>query len=455
MIPPPASGGDAESLQPHDVPGSRRPLTDPTTRNQNQIGETDRHRPHGHEGRLEREPGIRQLGRRARSRRATDRRSFLAWNAIAVSRFYVRCDDHRCHGGRPIEFLRFGYRAAAGAAVVGMLAGCGGGGGGASPVQQSDSGASSAAQIRARGVLAPFRGLQRSSNSERRQSWMAPDAKKSANLLYVADEATNDVYVYSYPRGSLKGTLTGFNAPSGMCSNSAGDVFILNGNGSTIDVYAHGGTTPLRTLAVPGYPELNCSVDPRTGNLALGALDGSCGDCVVVYANAQGTPTTYSPSGQVGIPGCGYDDKGNLFCDAYSSDDRKFELLELAAGSSTFTNVAVNAGSIESGPVQWDGQYLAIGSGATGTIYQIQLSGSAGTVEGSTQLGGTGWVWQFWITNTHGSLRKSQGTRIIAPTYGGSQAVAAYWDYPAGGAPTKAITGFSQPDGATLRTIKT
>jgi len=47
------------------------------------------------------------------------------------------------------------------------------------------------------------------------------------------------------------------------------------------------------------------------------------------------------------------------------------------------------------------------------------------------------------------------GTRIIAPTYGGSQAVAAYWDYPAGGAPTKAITGFSQPDGATLSTIKT
>jgi hypothetical protein len=286
---------------------------------------------------------------------------------------------------------------------------------------------------------------------------MAPDAKKAASLLYVADEDNGDVYVYSYPAGKLEGTLTGFNAPSGLCSNAAGDVFILNGGGSTVDVYAHGGTSPLRVLDLPGYPELNCSVDPTTGNLAVGVLDGTCGDCFAVFPGAQGLPTTYEPSGQEGIPGCGYDDAGNLFCDAYSTDDRKFALYELPAGSSNVTTIAVNAGSLEAGPVQWDGTYLAVGSGATGDLSQIQISGSTGTIEGSTVLAGTGWVWQFWIVNDAGTKKPKQAKRLIAPTYAGSSpAEAAYWNYPAGGDATKAITNdFSQPDGATLSTVKT
>ncbi|MBV8530328.1 MAG: hypothetical protein JO104_03350 [Candidatus Eremiobacteraeota bacterium] len=109
------------------------------------------------------------------------------------------------------------------------------------------------------------------------------------------------------------------------------------------------------------------------------------------------------------------------------------------------------ASSLKAGSVQWDGKYLAVGSGALGTIYQILLSGSSGSVQGSTELSGTGWVWQFWLANGH-EQRKS---RIIAPTYAGSGgAEVGYWDYPAGGNPTKTITGFYQPDGAALSRIK-
>ena len=76
--------------------------------------------------------------------------------------------------------------------------------------------------------------------ANRRASWMSPDAKKAKSLLYVADEGANDVLVYTYPAGKLMGTLTGFETPTGICSNKAGDVFILNGNGTTVEVYAHG-----------------------------------------------------------------------------------------------------------------------------------------------------------------------------------------------------------------------
>ena len=52
---------------------------------------------------------------------------------------------------------------------------------------------------------------------DRLPSYMAPDAKKKPRLMYVGDWATNDVFVYEYPSGDSVGTLSGFDAPYGMC----------------------------------------------------------------------------------------------------------------------------------------------------------------------------------------------------------------------------------------------
>ncbi|HEY1883063.1 MAG TPA: hypothetical protein VGG51_08480 [Candidatus Cybelea sp.] len=346
--------------------------------------------------------------------------------------------------------LEFKNRTVFATAMAALLAGCGGG---MSPAQPSAAGAASPAQLRALGTAGLVHPL-RARASSREGSWMTPDAKRLKGLLYVADEATNDVYVYSYPAGKLKGTLTGFDIPAGICSNKRGDVFILNGGGMTVDVYAHGGTSPLRVLNLPGYPELNCSVDPTTGNLALGALAGSCGDCIAVFTKAQGTPTTYTPSGQNGIPGCGYDSHGNLYCDAYGSDGT-FALFELPHGSSNVTSIAVSgAGGLTAGSLQWDGTDVAFGAGAGPTLYQIKLSGSTGSVAGSTSLSGAGSVWQFWITKVSGGKKAPKKLRVIAPTYGAGNTEAGYWNYPAGGAATKTITGLTQPDGAALSVKK-
>ncbi|MGA7200825.1 MAG: hypothetical protein WBX26_03280 [Candidatus Cybelea sp.] len=345
--------------------------------------------------------------------------------------------------------LHLGLQTLGAAALVALLAGCGGG---ISPAQLGATGQSTAAQLRSVGGAAahPFQ----SAGANAARSWMAPDAKESKSLLYVADQGANDVEVYSYPGGKLKGTLTGFQTPSGVCSNKAGDVFILNGNGTSVVVYAHGGSTPIRTLDLPGYPELNCSVDPTTGNLALGVLGNTCGDCFVVFPSGSGTATIYTPSGQTGLPGCGYDNKGNLFCDAYGSGDA-FTLFELPKGSSTVTTVPVSgAGGLTAGSIQWDGTDLAFGAGAGPTLYQIQLSGSTGSVVGSTSLSGASAVWQFWITNNLGS-KKHKGLRVIAPTLLNSVPTVGYWNYPAGGTATQTITtGLTQPDGAALSTKK-
>jgi hypothetical protein len=346
--------------------------------------------------------------------------------------------------------LHLGHQTLAAAVMVALLAGCGGG---MSPAQLGATGQSTVAQLRHMGGAGAAYAFQLAGANVAR-SWMAPDAKRSKSLLYVADQGANDVEVYSYPGGKLKGTLTGFQTPSGVCSNKAGDVFILNGNGTTVEVYKHGGSSPIRTLNLPGYPELNCSVDPTTGNLALGVLGGTCGDCFVVFPAGSGTATVYTPSGQTGLPGCGYDKNGNLFCDAYGHSDA-FALYELPKGSSAVKAIPVSGASgWVAGPMQWDGTDLAVGGSAGPTLYQIQLFGSTGSVVGSTSLSGAGAVWQFWITNNLGS-KKHKGLRVIAPTFINSIPTAGYWNYPAGGTATKMITtGLTQPDGAALSTKK-
>jgi hypothetical protein len=334
--------------------------------------------------------------------------------------------------------------------MVALLAGCGGMS--PSPSQLGTTGQNTVAQLRFLGGTGAAH-PSRLTGANAARSWMAPDAKKSKTLLYVADQGANDVEVYSYPDGKLKGTLTGFQTPSGVCSNKAGDVFILNGNGTSVEVYAHGGSKPIRTLDLPGAPELNCSVDQTTGNLALGVLGGTCGNCFVVFAGGSGTATKYTPSGQNGLPGCGYDNNSNLFCDAYGTSG--FALFELPKGSSTVETITVSGASgLSAGSMQWDGTDLAFGAGAGPTLYRIKLSlsGSTGSVVGSTSLSGASAVWQFWITNNLGG-KKHKGLRVIAPTFVNSAPVVGYWNYPAGGTATNTITtGLEEPDGAALST---
>ncbi len=265
-------------------------------------------------------------------------------------------------------------------------------------------------------------------------------------LLYVANEAANTVSVFSYPQGKPEGSLTGFDLPSGICTNRAGNVFILNGGGSTIDVYAHGGTQLLRTLSLPGAPWFNCSVDAHTGNLALGAFDGSS-SAITIFKQANGKALTYTPPNQDGLPGCAYDPAGNLFCDAFSTGSQKYALFEMPKGSTTIDQIAISDSSILAGAMMWDGKYLAFTNGSIGTIEQLQVSGSSASVVGSTTLNGTDWVWQFWIP---GVPTSGEATRVIAPTYISSDDYVGYWNYPAGGDATKMIGGLSQPDGVAL-----
>ncbi|HVR47993.1 MAG TPA: hypothetical protein VMT95_15290 [Candidatus Binatia bacterium] len=275
---------------------------------------------------------------------------------------------------------------------------------------------------------------------DHRPSWMARDAKKKRqHLLYVSDDGTNDVYVYSYPQGALQGTLTGFSFPEGECVDKKGDIFVANNEAQTILEYAHGGATPIATLSDAGYFPVGCSVDTVTGNLAVAnTYDTSFSSgSIAIYQKATGKPTYYTDAVLVYPHFCGYDGLGNLYLDGINGDF-SFAFADLPKGSSIFTNVTLNQSIGFPGQVQWDGRYVAVADDDVNTIYQFTIRGTSGTKAGSTPLNGARGVAQFWIA----------GSKVIGPDT--LNAGVGFWNYPAGGSEIKTISGLNQPFGATV-----
>jgi hypothetical protein len=230
--------------------------------------------------------------------------------------------------------------------------------------------------------------------SQSGKSWMLLEARGD-DLIYVSDGGAG-VYAYSYPGFKLVGQLTVPYAKGteGLCVDKHGDVFVpaWTGDGNSVTAYvyefAHGGTDPIATLDDSGALDTSCSVDSTTGNLAVtnayqsGYDDGS----VVIYQDARGNPTTYVPN--IRPEWSAYDDSGNLFVTGYNEYDVT-KLVELPTGGSSFAGVSLNE-SVEMFSVQWNNGYLVASSGSEQslqeTLYRIQISGSGGTVVGSTAL---------------------------------------------------------------------
>lgn len=316
-------------------------------------------------------------------------------------------------------------------AALAVLAGCGG------PTQ---FGAPQMLPSSARGVRA-----------DASRSWMAREAA-SDDLLYVSDDSGR-VLTFSYPAGKLVGTLTGFDGPSGLCSDSKGDVFVTNTGVEQIVEYAHGATKPLNTLTEFGYFPDGCAVDPSTGDLAVAnyAKSPSIGPgSIAIYKDAKGTPTNYTDPAFGEYFFCGYDDKRNLYVDGVNAGTTQSEFAELPNRAKSFTNVRLKQRIGYPGAVQWDNKAIALEDTSTDIVYRLKVTGSSGTVVGTTRFkdSHSDLIVQFTIS----------GHTIVVPF--GAQRRAAksigFWPYPAGGSPTKIIgkLGAAELVGTTISLAK-
>jgi hypothetical protein len=264
------------------------------------------------------------------------------------------------------------------------------------------------------------------------------------DLLYLSagTGGSGFINVYSYPAGKLVGQLTGLLEPPGECVDSSGDVFAISYantsfNSSTIYEYAHGGTSPIATLADPGVG-MGCSVDPTTGNLAVGnsynpyyKSQGS----VAVFTAAQGTPKLYYSSSVPEFGACGFDDNGNLYLQGWLPS-RQIGFAELPKSSDSIQTITLAKQIYTRGywipSVQWDGKHMTISSfpakGSTGEllVHRLAFAGDHANVVGTTRLKShkrVGYTGQTWI----------YGTSILGAEAGGNYGKVTYWDYPKGG----------------------
>ena len=277
------------------------------------------------------------------------------------------------------------------------------------------------------------------------KSWMLSPREKPDNLLYIANTFAATVDVYSWRLLKQVGSLTGFSEPFAMCVDKAQDVYIPDFSTGTITEYAHGGTSPIKTLTQTYGAAIGCAVDPTSGNLAVSIFNGS--GTVLIYPNGSGTPTQYTANLTSVWPPA-YDSRGNLFAEGDNTSSGFPALDELPAGSTTFTQITLPFTIIFPGDVAWDGQYLAVGDQGANTIYEVSVSGSTASLQGTTVLGGATDVFQFFIPKFGSGSVDPQGDRVVGADYGLS--AVDKWLYPLGGVATKTITGFTNPEGVVV-----
>ena len=219
-------------------------------------------------------------------------------------------------------------------------------------------------------------------------SWMLRK-RRASDLLYVSNGGTNTVTVYTWGYQHQVGTLTGFEAPRGLCADRNGDVFVTNSRTSHTFEYEHGGTSPINALSDPYGSPTACAVDPTTGDLAASNTSPVARRAASWFTETHRVLRTQYADASVSLfyyPA--YDNEGNLYVDGVGPSS-PFQLVELPKGGSTLTSVTLDDTPPFAGGLAWDGEYLALGFGSGPTaIHQFSMSGSSGRLEGSTTLSG-------------------------------------------------------------------
>jgi hypothetical protein len=290
-------------------------------------------------------------------------------------------------------------------------------------------------------------GSQAAARTERHRSWMLPQAATSDLLYFSAPADQFNIYVYTFPKGVPVGAIQDFGYPEGLCSDSAGDVFVVNNSSKDVAEYAHGALLPKATLAYPGGQPTGCALDSTTGDLAV--MDGEDLDAasasfpfdVWIYTGAKAKPKRISGSGLAYPAYLCYDNSGNLIVDGKPGQGN-LALFELPKGGSSFTEIKLDSKTRKDvrsdGSIQWVGTYLAVVDDEypNDFIDRLTIHGTEETYSGKTTLLDSTGVSEFWIADG----------RVAA----GQNDAAAIWKYPAGGDPVLTLSQVTAAYGVTL-----
>ena len=275
-------------------------------------------------------------------------------------------------------------------------------------------------------------------------SWMAQGLAQR-DLLYVSN-ANGTVNVYRYWQHTLVGVLTEFDYPRGECSDQPGNVYITDYSASyykgKVSEYAHGGKKPVHVIKDSNQPT-GCSVDPKTGNLAVADYGyhyyADAGD-IAIYRGGRGKPTLLKTSRGDHFTSLAYDDRGDLLATGiygYASDYAEFYYLPRHGSQLIPIDLpGESSGWYDVQGIGWDGKYWVVVYGGSLLRYKINLKAEqVDTIDLSAP--------SYARPGTVAFYRRTKGlaTQVVAavnPSRGSS--AVEYWKYPAGGSPIDQIT---------------
>lgn len=256
-----------------------------------------------------------------------------------------------------------------------------------------------------------------------------PEAHK-ARLLYVTNFSSNVVAVVDYPSGNRLQSLTGFTNPQGICADASDhNVFIANTGGENVLEYAYGASSPKATYLDAGEFPVECSIDPKTGNLAIADIFSPTTGlgAATICTKPTHCKTYVQPGGLLEAYSIAYVGNGDLYVGGQGSSG--FQMVYLPAGGSVWKTVSSGA---VSGTMQWDGKYLAVAQAQTSGSSFIYRCEALGTKLACDDRRVKLLEWNgaaFFI---------KYGDRGVVGVSNSTGAVLT-WRYPAGGEPTKSM----------------
>lgn len=260
----------------------------------------------------------------------------------------------------------------------------------------------------------------------------APNNKSHHSLILLND--INGLNLYKWPGGKFVKTVTGV-AGNGYCNGDhSGEAWVVSGGQQVYQILSDG---MLGKIIQDKYqPTWSCAVYSVTHTLAVTGWDTGR---VALFANEEGYGTAYKTPLSSALY-CTYDADGNLFVDGMNSSAQG-AIVELPKGKSSFKAISLNKAIDGFRAIQWDGKALAVeatqGSGEI-TIYRFRVTGSSGTVIGTTTLRTNYNVEsrrgnaEFWIRGNH-ILEGTNDSSGSKPSY------LQFWKYPEGGDPYKTV----------------
>jgi hypothetical protein len=223
------------------------------------------------------------------------------------------------------------------------------------------------------------------------QSYLAGAGKRNA-LLYVIGitKSGNDyVYVFKYPSYSLSQVLGPIFGIQGICVDDAGDIFLTahDSNKGTVAEYPPGGSKPAAIFHDTYGPPLGCTVDPKTGNLAVTNTNvGKRRGSLVIYEPRKQKPMRYADPSVFSYDYATYDTRGNLYVDGHTGDgDPVLEKLPSGGADLIPETLSKSVGSYPTN-LAWNNAHLVIGTQYGRMLYRVRVSGSSAKVVGRTKL---------------------------------------------------------------------